>query len=346
MVEIAAQGGVCGYGEGTPRRYVTGEVMDESLLVLKGLGEYVIEKDIGEKEGLFELLHELRQKFASSPSALCGFEIALFDLFSKVKEVPVWKLLVDYPKCKEISYSSILPLLSKKVRTSILELTKSYGILQIKAKASGISETVDVVSDIKNTLGNHAEIRIDANGAFSPEEAISLIDELRKRGLSILYFEQPCEKKDLPGLKKVEEETGVFVIADESFCNKGDLENIIEKGICKGINVRLSKCGGLLNSMELVKMASDAGLFCQLGCHVGETSILASAGRHLAAACGPFTFTEGCYSKFLLKDDLVKERLAFGKYGKAVIPQAPGLGVQVDKTLIEKNCQKVFEIGS
>ncbi len=318
--------------------------MEESLLVLKRLGEFIIEKDIGKKEVFFELLYGLRHKFASSPSALCSFEIALFDLFSKANEVPIWKLLVDHPKCKEISYSSILPLLSKEARTSILELTKRYKILQIKAKASGISETIDVISEIENTLGNNAEIRIDANGAFSPEEAISLINELKTRGLSILFFEQPCDKKDLYGLKKVEEETGVFVIADESFCNKGDLENIIEKGICKGINVRLSKCGGLLNSMELVKMANEAGLFCQLGCHVGETSILASAGRHLAAACGPFTVTEGCYSQFLLKNDLVKERLAFGKYGKAAVPLEPGLGVQVDKDLIEKNCQNVWEI--
>ncbi len=98
--------------------------------------------------------------------------------------------------------------------------------------------------------------------------------------------------------------------------------------------------------MGFVRMAHEAGLFCQLGCHVGETSVLASAGRHLVAACGPFAVTEGCYSKFLLKDDLARERLSFGKYGKAAIPLEPGLGIQVDKDLIEKNCQGVFEINS
>ncbi len=245
----------------------------------------------------------------------------------------------------KIYYSSILPILPKKNRLGILELTQKYKINQIKAKASNnITETVQVVSEIKQVLGSNANIRIDANGAFSTEKAIQFVDSIKKAGLSISYLEQPVTKDNFFGLREVEDQTGIPVIADESFCNEQDLKFIIEKKICKGLNVRLSKCGGLLNSKAFIEKAQKAGLFCQLGCHVGETSILSAAGLNLAVACGPFKFVEGCYSKFLLEDDVSEKPLAFGVYGSATIPIKPGLGVEISQSKINRYCQKVLEI--
>lgn len=345
LVEIEDLQGCKGYGEGTPREYVTGENNTKTKKALEKLAHSFLGRKFNGKEDLFLSLREVSRNFLKNPSAFCAFEIALFDLFSKRLNVPLWRLLSDTPVQDKIYYSSILPILPKKNRLGILELTQKYKINQIKAKASNnITETVQVVSEIKQVLGSNANIRIDANGAFSTEKAIQFVDSIKKAGLSISYLEQPVTKDNFFGLREVEDQTGIPVIADESFCNEQDLKFIIEKKICKGLNVRLSKCGGLLNSKAFIEKAQKAGLFCQLGCHVGETSILSAAGLNLAVACGPFKFVEGCYSKFLLEDDVSEKPLAFGVYGSATIPIKPGLGVEISQSKINRYCQKVLEI--
>lgn len=345
LVEIEDVSGLKGYGEGTPRKYVTGEGIEETKSELKKIGSHFIGHGFNGYGSFLGLLEEYSNNFLHSPSAYCAYEIALFDLYAKKHSVPLWKLLSDTPVQNEIFYSSILPILPQKNRLAILELTKKYKISQIKAKASNtISETIEVISEAKHILGREANIRIDANGAFSAAEAVKLANSITERGLFISVLEQPVAKEDFQGLKEVEDKTGIPVIADESFCNERDLNTIIEKKICKGLNVRISKCGGLLKSKAFVEKAQEAGLFCQLGCHVGETSVLSAAGRHLAVACGPFKFIEGCYSKFLLKDDLVEKPLEFGLFGKASIPMEPGLGIKVNQSAIERCCKKIDEI--
>jgi len=332
-------------GEGTPRKYVTGENIDDSFNALTQFTKLGSEREFASEGQLFDFIEELAEDSIAkaNPSALCSFEMALLDLFSQRQQIPVWKLFTPEPVTQAIHYSSILPLLSPEQRANILKLTRQYKIGQIKAKASNLEETVKVVSEIADTLGPGCDIRLDANEAFTADSAIKMVQALATRGLSISSLEQPLPKKDLDGMKRVQEETGVPVMADESFCNEEDLNEIIKRGCCKGINVRLSKCGGLLNSKKLAEEALKAGLFCQLGCHVGETSILYAAGRHLAAICGPFRFVEGCYSRFLLKEDIVKEPLEFGLNGRAAIPNEPGLGVEINDEALKRHCRLLFE---
>ncbi len=245
---------------------------------------------------------------------------------------------------KDVNYSSILPLLSPDQRAKILHLTQQYKIKQIKVKASNVEETLKVMSEITEALGRESDIRIDANEAFTKETAIELIQAMHDKGFAISSMEQPLPKDEIDDMKEVQERTGVPVMADESFCSEKDLDKIIQRQACKGLNVRLSKCGGLIKSKKLVEKALRHGLFCQLGCHVGETSVLSAAGRHLAAVCGPFRFVEGCYSRFLLKEDIVKEPLEFGLFGKAPIPSGPGLGVEISKASLERRCKPLFQI--
>jgi len=344
-VEIQDHQGKKGYGEGTPRPYVTGEQPRDTTKALRELSEDISRRDFASEDVLLSFLEGLSENgySGSAPSAVCALELALLDLLSKRLRIPVWKLFQSRPASETISYSSILPLLNEKPRKAILGLTKKYKIGQIKTKASDIRSTVEVVEEITRALGEDTDIRIDANAAFSSKDAAKLVSTLRNKGLSISCMEQPVAKEDLKGLKEVEKGAGIPVIADESFCSEKDLEKIISNKSCSGINVRLSKCGGMLKSVKIVKRAKKAGMFCQLGCHVGETSVLSAAGRHLAALCGPFRFVEGCYSRFLLKDDVAEPPLEFGLFGNTTVPEKPGLGVDVTEAALKRCCIPLFE---
>jgi hypothetical protein len=74
------------------------------------------------------------------------------------------------------------------------------------------------------------------------------------------------------------------IMLDESLCGMVDAERALAGGWCDLFNLRLSKCGGFIPSLRLAQFARQHGLCYQLGCQVGETAVLSSAGRHFAQA--------------------------------------------------------------
>jgi muconate cycloisomerase len=141
--------------------------------------------------------------------------------------------------------------------------------------------------------------------------------------------EQPVAKDDFAGLQAVGAAAGLPVIADESLCTERDALRLIELKACQIFNVRLSKCGGLLAATRIRRLAAAAGLRCQLGCHVGETSILAAAGRHFALCDPELLYMEGSFAPFLFARDPVAQAVVFGPGGAARELDGPGLGIEV-----------------
>jgi L-alanine-DL-glutamate epimerase-like enolase superfamily enzyme len=141
--------------------------------------------------------------------------------------------------------------------------------------------------------------------------------------------EQPVAKEDFEGLRQVQEAAKIPIMADESLCTMDDANRLIHLKACKMFNLRLSKMGGITNAIRLKEAAEAAGIRCQLGCHVGETSILAAAGRHFALTQGPLAFLEGSFAPYLLTRDPVQEPVVFGKGGVGLPLPGPGLGVRV-----------------
>jgi muconate cycloisomerase len=97
------------------------------------------------------------------------------------------------------------------------------------------------------------------------------------------------------------------------------------------MNIRLSKCGGLLTSQRILADAHGRGIPCQMGAQVGESGILTAAGRAFACAYPELLYREGAAGRFLLEEDLTVEETSFGPGGMAPALRGPGLGVTVDE---------------
>ena len=91
---------------------------------------------------------------------------------------------------------------------------------------------------------------------------------------------------------------------------------------CDLFNIRLSKCGGFLNSLRLAAIAHAAGLGFQLGCHPGESGILSAAGRHWACSVKGIRYLEGSYDRHLF-------RTTADERGHHVRLRRPGAGTQL-----------------
>lgn len=330
-IVVIARGkdGACGYGEGTPRQYVTGETLEDCLDTARDLGHLVVGRAVDSVGGLLELLRELGETQAARlfPSALCAIEIACLDLWGRQIGLPVSGIFKE-GAAEAFTYSAVLPLLGDDLFDRFLDLTAEnrMGFVKIKVGA-GVERDLERIRRARARLGEAVDIRVDANGGYTPDEALEFIG--RSRGLMVSAIEQPVPKGDLEGMKQVSDRGGIRVIADESLCSMADAERIVAASACRGFNVRLSKCGGFLKSLAIWDIASQNGIACQIGSHVGETGILAAAGRHLAALRPDRLYLEGSFSRRLLAEDLVSEDVNFGPQGHARALPGPGLGITV-----------------
>ncbi|WP_456434452.1 mandelate racemase/muconate lactonizing enzyme family protein [Thermosulfuriphilus sp.] len=320
LIVIWEEDGLTGLGEGCPREYVTGEKPQEAYQMARRLARAIVEKRVSSPGEFDQIVNSLAlQNF---PSVICAFETALLDLKSRQRGDPLWRLFGLAPRTKELIYSLVLPFTNERTFAFFTEAARKWAIKEIKIKVAPGAE--EMVRRVHQSLP-HCRLRLDANGAFGSQEALEFLEKVRPYG--VIAFEQPCPRQDLEGLQKVSSCGLVPVIVDESLIDLDDALKLIEKNACQVFNLRLSKCGGIRKTLALWSLAKASGLKAQIGCHVGETGILAMAGRHLAVLLDEVLFLEGSYSPWLLEEDIIKERVDFAPQGRAPVPKEPGLGI-------------------
>jgi L-Ala-D/L-Glu epimerase len=173
--------------------------------------------------------------------------------------------------------------------------------------------------------------------AWDVEQALEVIGQLRAVG--IRSFEQPVAADDLDGLARLVRESSAQIVVDEGLTDRDSLQRFITRRACTAANVRISKCGGLVAAYARCREALDAGLVLQVGCQVGESSLLSAAHLTLLQALAPLTpgvrYAEGCFGRHLLREDPAAPLVQF-RYGGRPPPRPPGagLGVQIDLAML------------
>ena len=218
-----------------------------------------------------------------------------------------------------------------------------WGFAHCKVKV-GVPGQDDVrkLRNVRTVLGPGADLRADANGAWTPDQAIAQMNRLAAFGLSSM--EQPLSHAQCDALAHVRRATRVPIMLDESLCSMPDARQAIDNGWCDLFNIRLSKCGGLVRSVALAAEAKRHGLGYQLGCQVGETGILSAAGRHFAAAVAHIRWREGSYDRHLVHTNLLHHDITFGYAGWAPRLDSGGLGVAVDRAQLDWCTRRKREI--
>ena len=333
VVKVVTDSGVVGFGEGIARQYVTGEVMEASLRFLQ---DHLLPQLNGFHpsgppdliEALAELLSEDNR--AQAPAACCALELAILDAAGKTWSQSVAQMLGggDQP----LIYSAVIPMMSPPSFHRLLHLIRDMEMSFVKIKVGNERDT-EVLSLAREILGHEVDLRVDANGAWSSEEAQKRIAAMMAYGISAV--EQPVPKEDIQGLKRVSEQVELPIIADESLCLERDAKKLTSLDACQVFNLRLSKCGGILAANRLYEIGRKKAIAAQLGCQVGETGILSAAGRQLASS-RKLLYLEGSYSSYLLQDDIVNEPVEFGPGGVAQPLAGHGLGVSVNEETLQR----------
>ena len=325
-----------GVGEGTPREYVTGERLNNSLMCTKVLSQKILGQKVGSISELNALLKDLGEADIAieNPAAFCALETALLDLWATIEHKTLYRLFINRNDIKYLSYSGVIPYIkSEHELRKYIELVKRLKLTSLKVKVVDLESGISQLKIIRGKLGRDIDIRVDVNSAFSVETTMAFIK--RAKPIHLSNIEQPVAKDDLTGLKEVSENSEISIIADESMYTQRGPFYLIENNICHGLNIRLSSCGGFKKAYTIYQQAVLKNMTVVLGSHVGETAILSFAGRNLAMMCPEAKYLEGSFSKYVLKEDLVNKDISFGPGGVVPVPTDPGLGIEIRTSAIQ-----------
>lgn len=317
IVEVL-KNGITGLGEGCPRPYVTGETVESGL-------EWINKKKDGIArecltiERLKDWVYENNKEIDENPAAWCAVELGLLDYLAKEKNKTVEELLEIGDSYKEYKFTAVVGDAGYEETAKVLKKYISLGFNDYKFKISG---NIDIDNGKFQILRNAIEdsktdvrVRIDANNIWS-ENFNSAVEYFNKLNDQIFAVEEPLAPRDYEGLERLSKKFDLPVIYDESVCNSDDLERVLTRQNKSIINVRVSKMGGIIRTLDLIKKIISSGFGIIVGCQVGETSILSRAGLIAANASGKNLIAqEGCYGTHLLDYDFVDPVIMFGHKG-------------------------------
>jgi L-alanine-DL-glutamate epimerase-like enolase superfamily enzyme len=350
LIRCRLQDGTIGWGEGVPRIYVTGETAEGAMLTLDRtpLAEklskmcYDWPDVIAMSRGILFHSDSPDPRGHRSNSLQCAIELSILDAFGRCFGEPVSNVVNHFAisptllqKQESVRYSTTITASdAAKERWSAIKM-RLYGFRHCKVKV-GVREANDQerVGRIRFWLGHGMDIRLDANEAWPVDQVEKKLKPLLPFRISCL--EQPSPHAELESIPEYKSEWPVPIMLDESLTSLYDAELAVRLGACDFFNIRLSKCGGILNSLRIAEFASQNNIRIQLGCHPGETGVLSAAGRHWATAIQGIQYLEGSYDRHLLRELPTYEDITFGYGGVAPALEKPGLGVAINPSVLDR----------
>jgi muconate cycloisomerase len=343
--------GAEGWGESLPRAYVSGEAREQAFALLR---DTILPALVGQSfRSLPEAVSFLEKCDGRAPpewvrpevpqtSAWCSVDLALLDAFGRASGEPAGPAAgVPAPPAAALGryrYSGVVSAgQGWSYAVSLLKM-RAFRFPHVKLKLER-EGSLRAARTARRLLGRRVDLRVDANMAWDAEQALEVIGQLRAVG--IRSFEQPTAADDLAGLARLVAESSAQIMVDEGLTDRDSLQRFITHRACTGANVRISKCGGLIGAYARCREALDAGLILQVGCQVGESSLLSAAHLTLLGALAPLTpgvrYAEGCFGRHLLREDPASPLVQFRYGGRPPRrPPGAGLGVRVDPALLQR----------
>jgi muconate cycloisomerase len=347
LVRMTGDDGVVGWGEapalkdwgGDYGRYF-GESPGTTRVVIETcLAPAVLGCEVG---NFAELHQRMDAVLKGYPYAKAAIDLAGYDLAGRTLGVPVHALLGGRVRDR-IAVTHSIGLLPTDEAVAECRQVVDEGVRTLKIKV-GVDPVrdVEIVRRVRDAVGAGIDICVDANqGYATPRDAVRIIRAMEAFGLK--YAEQPVE-----GIERMAEVTRAIatpVMADESAWTPHDVLEIVERRAADIVSIYTTKPGGLYCAMEVAAVARAARMPCNVNGSV-ETGIGNLANIHLAAAAIPVSLScvvpvstpaeaQKGIAGIYYRDDLLKSPFRF-EDGAVVVPDGPGMGIEVDESKVEK----------
>lgn len=341
LVRIRTTDGAEGWGEATPDPNVTGETWHGVAATLRhDLAPALLGHDARHREAA---LAALAARVEGAPAAKAALDIALHDLVSRQMGVPLWQLLGG--KAREaLQISRVISIGTTDEMAAAARRHVADGFQTVKVKVGDPDNPLlDArrVAAVREAVGPEIGIKVDVNqGWRSPGTAIGAMRAMAPAQPA--YIEQPVLWWDLEGLAEVRRQTGAAIMIDEGCHGPRDLLRVISLRAADLVNIKLMKCGGILNALKMNAIAEAAGLSAQVGTMV-ESSIASAAGLQAAIAMQNVRTVE-MGGPLMLAEDIGDAR-GWYQGDRVTVPDAPGLGIEIDVERVRRFSDAWWTIG-
>jgi L-alanine-DL-glutamate epimerase-like enolase superfamily enzyme len=296
-----------GYGEATSNPYY-GITAESMLAEIEAIRKEIENFEFTEPEAF----HNFLRAKGLGNFAICALDLAAWDLYGKIKGKPLYELwgtsLEKYPISNyTIGLDTIDKMVFKMQETP-------WPIYKIKL---GTDDDMAIIKALRNHTD--AIFRIDANCAWSAKETILNAPQLKELGVE--FLEQPLKADDWEGMEQVIHQCVLPIIADESCIVESDVERC---GLhFNGINIKLTKCGGLTPALRMIKKGKELGLKVMVGCMTESTVGISAVAQLLPQL--DYVDMDGA---MLLKEDIA-QGVALDENGSVIFSSLAGSGISL-----------------
>lgn len=309
MVVSLSKDGQTGYGEATTNPYY-GITVESMVKEIKGIQKEINNYELADPKDF----HTYLVQQGLSNFAICALDLAAHDLYGKLIGKPLYELwntnISNYPTTNyTIGLDKVEKMVSKMKETP-------WPIYKVKL---GTDNDVAIIKELRSHTD--AIFRIDANCAWSAKETIFNAPILKELGVE--FLEQPLKADDWQGMELVMHTSVLPVIADESCIVESDVEKCALH--YSGINIKLTKCGGLTPALRMIAKGKELGLKVMIGC-MTESSVGISAIAQLLPQLD-YVDMDGA---MLLSEDIA-DGVKISSDGKVIFPKLGGSGVTLLK---------------
>lgn len=262
----------------------------------------------------------------ANPAAWCAMELAMLDALSRQAGTTVDEWLGLPPVAPAFRYSAVLGLAAEPAFSTMAHAYARLGLRDYKLKLSGVvEEDARNCSILSSVEPAPFSVRVDANNLWTRAE--DAIRHLRALPIALAGIEEPIGAGRLVELARVADALRTPVILDESVTRSAHIAALPGPADRWIVNIRVSKMGGVLRSLDAVREARRRGFRVVVGAQVGETSLLTRAALSVATAAGEaLTWQEGAFGTRLLTRDVCDPPLMFGAGGALIWTEHPGCG--------------------
>ncbi len=320
LLRLTTDAGVEGLGEASPHPALGDQALTDVLNALVRLGPRLLATDLNDIESLIST--------GLPPALACGLDTAACDVLARSRGLSVAQHLSGQP-AKIVAVNAVVSAetVADAATQAMAAIGDGFRCVKLKVgMAHSPAAEAERVATVRRVIGRDTQLRLDANGAWSRDQAISTIQALTEFDLE--FVEQPVAAADLPAMAAVRAAVSVPIASDEAVTDRESARRVLAAGAADILVVKPMVEGGLRPARHIIELAAAAGAEAIVTTTI-DSGVGIAAALHLAATLPPGSRACGLATGNLLSGDLVRN-LHAAQYGRMQLPDGPGLGIELD----------------
>jgi L-alanine-DL-glutamate epimerase-like enolase superfamily enzyme len=340
IVKVHTDAGIVGVGEADSSSLVAKAIIEAPIShkICRGLAECVIGQDPFEIDRLVHRMIEGSIFFGrqgAAIQAMSAVEIALWDIVGKAVGRPVYQLLGGGFRKTFRAYASILfgdtPAATERIGRDLVQ--QGFRTVKFGWGPMGQSEASDIahVEAARRGVGRDVELMIDAGLCWDTATAIRRARQFEPFNLT--WLEEPLHPDNLDGYRRLSAHSPMRIAAGEEVCDPGEFRRLMDDGGIDVVQVDVTRVGGLSRAKRIGWESAERHRLCVN--HSYKTGVNIAASLHFVASLPNTHYFEYCVEAGALRQTLTRERFPVLD-GEIHVPETPGLGVELDESVVEK----------